>query len=157
MRGFSIPVALALAAASLLAFDTPARAGERPIEAEGIGGLDARDDFSSLGMQGSGEGDHLGKCSLFVSLDPIEFLDFGHLVPLNVRLHAANGDNLLAEIEGEFDPETGILAATITFGGGTGRFADATGTANLLIAFDNWQGPFHGARFLWALEGTIDF
>ena len=155
MKRFSMPLALALAVASLLAFDTPARAGERPIEAGGIGGLDARDAFPSL--QGPGEGDHLGKCSLFLSLDPIQFLDFGHLVPLSVRLHAANGDNLLAEIEGEVDLETVILAATITFAGGTGRFADATGTANLLIVFDDWQGPFHGAPFLWALEGTIDY
>ena len=156
MIRFSLPLGLALAALSLLAAGTPAHAGERPIQVEGRCFLDASDDFDPE-LSGTGEGDHLGRCGLLIRLDAYELFQ-DNLVPLNVRLRAANGSLLYAAVDLEFDPATGIIAGTITFTGGTGRFADAAGSASLLIVPETWDGiPRQGMPFYWALEGNIDY
>jgi hypothetical protein len=40
-----------------------------------------------------------------------------------------DGDKLHAVITGMLNPETGFVTATVTFVGGTGRFANASGSA----------------------------
>jgi hypothetical protein len=160
MKRFSILLSLALAALTLLAAGTPAHAGERPIQAEGRGFLDLDRELSPK-LRGTGEGDHLGRCGLLIFLD----LDLGndHLIPRHFCwLQAANNDLLYAALDLEFDPVTGIIAGTITFTGGTGRFADASGSALLLIVpdtywFDYGGAPIRRTQFSWALEGTIDY
>jgi hypothetical protein len=47
----------------------------------------------------------------------------------SVTLTAANGDSLTFDYEGLLNPVTGEGNGTLTFTGGTGRFADATGNA----------------------------
>ena len=44
---------------------------------------------------------------------------------------AANGDELYAVFTGQLNGLTGSITATVTYVGGTGRFADASGTATL--------------------------
>ena len=44
---------------------------------------------------------------------------------------APNGDELHAVFTGQLNFETGVVTATVTYVGGTGRFANATGTATL--------------------------
>ena len=164
MKRFSIPLVLALATLSLLAASTPAQAGERPIHAAGRGALNAPDFFASGALYGSGKGEHLGRCGLFIPLDFDELWRHGTLDTQYLQLGAASGDQLFATVDSEFDPATGILAGTITFAGGTGRFADASGSARLLIVPDtSWfyyshvPYPIDGTLFSWALEGTIDY
>lgn len=44
---------------------------------------------------------------------------------------AADGDELRALLSGELDTSTGTITATVTYVGGTGRFADASGSSSL--------------------------
>ncbi len=166
MKCFSIPLGLALTALSLLAAGTPAHAGERPIRAEGRGIL-----FPYYEVcVGAGKGEHVGPCRLDINLFWYElFRGFApNVAPQSLVLEAANGDRLVAFVDSEMDLATGIVVGTLTFRGGTGRFADATGSASLLIVPDTyWFGyeddvyhypyPFEETRFSWSLEGTIDY
>ena len=44
---------------------------------------------------------------------------------------AANGDQLYAVINGQLNGVTGAITATVTYAGGTGRFANAIGSSTL--------------------------
>ena len=44
---------------------------------------------------------------------------------------AANGSVLHANVSGELNTATGVVTATLTYDGGIGRFADATGSSQL--------------------------
>jgi hypothetical protein len=160
MNRFSSCLRLAIVALGLLAAVTPARAEERPFAGSGSGGLD----YGNPYLGGIAEVTHLGRAGISVPLNPVELYYFDNVVPLS-GFHlfqraaggGSHGDILFADIDAAFDPDVGILVATITFTGGTGRFADATGTANLLIVFDDWTGPYGDPRFDFAIEGTIDY
>ena len=66
-------------------------------------------------------------------------------------LTGANGDQLYTNFSGEFDLLTGTVSVTITYVGGSGRFAGASGTAELSgELFDD--GSFHVV-----VQGTLDF
>jgi len=163
MKHSSILPGLALATLSLLAAGTPTHAGERPIHAAGRGVLSTYYEYSPQ-LVGPGKGEHLGPCGLDIYLDWGELYEHGNVVPYFLLIYARNGDVLVATIDSDFDPETGIIAGTITFAGGTGRFADATGSARLRIVpdtswFDFTYAPFpiDQTRFSWALEGTINY
>jgi hypothetical protein len=151
-----LTLGLTLTAFLLLAPTPRTLAGERSIEAMGSGFLDAASYYPEI--RGPGEGDHLGRCGLFLALDAESLAYEGDLVPVALRLYSASDDNLNAAVTAsQSDPNTGILAVSLTFTGGTGRFADASGTADLLILFDDWQGPYTGSRLTWGLVGTIDY
>lgn len=64
---------------------------------------------------------------------------------------AANGDVLHANISGELNIVTGVITATLTYDGDSGRFANATGTANLV----GQLGP--GGSITVSVSGTVDF
>ena len=68
-----------------------------------------------------------------------------------VVLTAANGDQLFWSDEGRFTSST-TIAGTITFMGGTGRFSNASGTADFeaVIAPD-------GMHYTLTFEGTIQY
>jgi hypothetical protein len=164
MKRFSIPLGLILAALSLLTAGTPAQAGERPIQAQGRGYPPYfNEPFSYL--NGLGRSEHLGPCTLSIYLDFWELYD-GNVLPKALQLEAANGDRLDARVASEFDPATGIVVGTVTFLGGSGRFADATGSASLLIVPDSYWFTYDEYGDLvdfsqtgssWSLEGTIDY
>ena len=164
MKLFSIPLGLTLAALSLLAAGTPTQAGERPFQAEGRGILSTYNEYTPV-LVGSGIGEHLGGCRLDTHLNWSELWEYANVVPQALILEAANGDHLIALFDSEMDPETGIVAGTITIAGGTGRFADASGSASLRIVpdtswfvdQDGYPYPVHDTQFSWSLDGTIDY
>jgi hypothetical protein len=65
---------------------------------------------------------------------------------------AANGDQLFMEVVGVPTSSSTTIGGTYTFTGGTGRFSDASGTANFagVIAPD-------GTHITVAFEGTIQY
>ncbi len=130
---------------SLLAVGVSARAEERPFLAWGTGGLVFQQEL----LVGEGNATHLGKSLVIVTLDENE-LHSGNLVPRVLAIRGAH-DAVFASVDAAFDPETGILAGTITFTGGGPRFEDATGSANLLIVFDEFF------NFDFYMDGIIDF
>jgi hypothetical protein len=54
----------------------------------------------------------------------------------SVVLVAANGDELRFDYSGLLDASTGIGAGSLTFTGGTGRFADASGSGTFVAHID---------------------
>ena len=74
---------------------------------------------------------HLGRSEFHAEQD-IDFIN-GTAVSSDVRFTAANGDVLLATNAGTFVPAgPGVrISAVMTFTGGTGRFANATGEASI--------------------------
>ena len=157
MKCFSKMLGLAVAFLSLLAVAAPVHAGERPIKGSGSGHLD----YNASRLDASGDVTHLGS-SRAVFYVVRDFLDFGEVHLQLCQFIAANGDTLLADIlDQHFDPETGVLTATILFLSAPsfeGRFSDAEGAASLSIVFEDWMGtgPFEG-HFDFALDGTIDY
>ena len=71
-------------------------------------------------------------------------------------LIAADGDVLFAVFTGTISKsefgDLGFADLTVTFMGGTGRFSDATGSAELLFAYDSFTGESDSS-----FEGTIDY
>jgi hypothetical protein len=162
MKRLSSLLGLVLAALSLLATAMPVHAGPRPIEAEGRGFLFANE--YSAQLIGQGKGEHLGRCGLSIFLNLGELYSNGNLDFEGLEIQASNGDIVFASVHSEFNRTTGVITATITFITFEipGHFADATGSARLLIVPDSdWLGefrsPIDGTRFSWALEGTIDY
>jgi hypothetical protein len=81
---------------------------------------------------GSGEAAHLGRYSEAgaVSFTPTSDPAVLH-VEGSIVYTAANGDALHAHVSGELNVETGVVVATVTYVGGTGRFEGATGSSSL--------------------------
>jgi hypothetical protein len=65
---------------------------------------------------------------------------------------AANGDRLFASFELRLHTTTDIFDGTVTFAGGTGRFADASGTGTFSGNFDMDTGSIKIAG-----QGTIGY
>lgn len=55
---------------------------------------------------------------------------------------ASNGDKLYVVLRGLFDPVAGTDHGTFTFAGGTGRFAEASGTADFVVTVDPLTSSF---------------
>ena len=138
-----------------------AAAEERPFKARLTGNahLSPTDDPFVLRNDetGQGEATHLGR---FTWAD-VEYADFasipgGVAVVASFTLTAANGDELYGTFTstGFFDEDGDlVIHGTYDFAGGTGRFADATGTGDIdAIAFLSPGLPFSGT-----FNGTIDY
>ena len=106
---------------------------------------------------GSGEATHLGS---FAWMD-VEWVDFcaipgGVSVVGRFTMTAANGDLLHGELAttGVFEQDGKLdIHGDYFFTGGTGRFADATGSGELDVTA--YQSP--GLPFEGRLRGTIDY
>jgi hypothetical protein len=87
---------------------------------------------SATEFVGSGVATHLGRYSEAgtVSFTPTSDPAVLH-VDGSIVYTAANGDELHASISGELNTATGVVAASVSYVGGTGRFANATGTSSL--------------------------
>ena len=138
---------LAAAVAVVLWQAAPARAVERPHVSRGTAQFINASDFV-----GSGVATHLGK---YEEAGSAQFSPTADPTVLQVDSHntytAANGDQLYAVISGHLDGLTGKITGTVTYVGGTGRFADASGTAS----FSGQLLP--GGAVQAAVEGTIDY
>jgi hypothetical protein len=87
-------------------------------------------------------------------VDPVSHLPKFHIVGEAV-LTAANGDLLIVGYEGLADPVVPPafaldLSGTFEIAGGTGRFADATGSGSLTVT-----GTANGGDETAVFEGTI--
>ncbi|HEX7331749.1 MAG TPA: hypothetical protein VF290_09625 [Pyrinomonadaceae bacterium] len=60
----------------------------------------------------------------------------------SATLTAANGDKLNFTIDGILDPVAGVDQGVFTFAGGTGRFENATGSANFVVTLNPLTGGF---------------
>ena len=150
----SLPlVALAL----LVALGRPALAEESPFQLQRGQIYPSRDTTSDTlaSVQVFGEITHLGRTRggglVVLDYHGDAFDAIGTIV-----FTAANGDRLYATFVGsgilDFYGNIGALEGTLTFVGGTGRFADASGSADLIFLHD----PLTGAHFR-SIEGTIDY
>jgi len=148
MKRFSIPLGVALAVLSLLAAGTPAHAGERPFRADLSGGLYYDGYSGSLGAIGF-EATHLGKANFFGGVGS---LDNSQIIYISGDFSAANGDRLFATSAVDFDMDTGIAIGTLTFTGGTGRFEDAAGSADVIFVLDPDLQSFY-----FLIDGSVDY
>jgi hypothetical protein len=152
-RFFSLPrIAAVLVALGILGLALPAAADE-PLPFRGAAdetitrvtpvGLDQL----QLTVTATGEATYLGQFSgtETVVLD----LATGTFSGTRVFI-AANGDRLYANVEGGFTSAT-TAAGTLTFTGGTGRFADATGEVDFEAVTPD------GLHLALTFEGTIEF
>lgn len=136
-------------------------AQERPFQAKLTGNahLSPTDDPAVLRNDetGQGEATHLGR---FTWAD-VEYANFavipgGVAVVATFTMTAANGDELYGEFAsvGYFaDAVTLVISGAYEFTGGTGRFADATGSGD--IDATAFLAP--GLPFVGTFDGTIDF
>lgn len=157
---------LALMALSLAATPLSASAVEANISGSITGGIDTFNAGNGYGdAYGRGYLPHLGKTFLYCPLvfewwDPIHTVTMGQL-----RLTAANGDYLYAECGPTMTDEIASeLSWEVMFVGGTGRFAEATGTATLVFhiadpniwltygyGYTGWGGEYE------LLDATLDY
>ena len=124
-----------------------APAEARPLRGSGTGQFVSPNDFVNVG-----EGTYLGR---FYEVGTAEFGATADPTVLSIEgnsvLTGANGDQLYTSFSGEVDLLTSTVSVTITYVGGSGRFAGASGTAELsgeLFA----DGSFHVV-----VQGTLDF
>jgi hypothetical protein len=157
----AIKFASVFAVSALVWAPNVARAEERPFMAnlEGNAHLSPTDDPFVLRNDetGTGNSTHLGN---FTWADT-EFADFdavpgGVEVVGSFTMTAANGDELYGKLStvGFFDEDGNlVIHGTYRFTGGTGRFANATGTGDIdAIAYLSPGLPFTGT-----FAGTIDY
>ncbi len=133
---------------ALVLFVTQAQAGERHHAARGTGHF-----TSAVGdFVGEGIATHLGP---FDEVGNVQFGDTSDATAIPITgwaVHtAANGDQLFETISGTLNLLTGAGTATMTYVGGTGRFADASGTAVFSLQL------LGGGAFEYSGKGTIDY
>jgi len=141
------PFALVLLAVGVLVLAAPAQAAERPYVSRGTAQFVSANDFV-----GSGTATHLGA---YTEVGSVQFSPTADPTVLQVDAQsiytAANGDELHAVFSGHLNGVTGVITATVTYVGGTGRFANASGTAS----FSGQLLP--GGSVEAAVNGTITY
>ena len=154
---FLLAVVLGVRATTL----SVAAADELPFKAmlTGNAHLSPTDDPAVLRNDETGEGEatHLGH---FTWAD-VEFADFaaipgGVSVVATFTMTAADGDELYGEFTsvGYFaDPQTLVIQGEYEFTGGSGRFADASGSGEI----DAFAFLAPGLPFIGTITGSIDY
>jgi hypothetical protein len=142
---------LTLVVVGLLAWAGPAaRAVERPFRLTEHGTAEFNTD-GSISSEGSGEATHLGQFTLVREATLYDPIGSEFEVDGEATLTTANGDLLFASIEGTFDAATGTGVLIYEWQGGTGRFANATGTTVWLVTLHP------DLTYDVVAEGVIDF
>jgi hypothetical protein len=92
---------------------------------------------------GSGLATHLGS---YAEVGSVAFIPTSDPTVLQVvgtnAYFAANGDRLDGQVSGTLNLATGVIIATITYVGGTGRFDEASGQSSLAGQMD-LNGTIH--------------
>ncbi len=147
-RCISRRVSFVLVIASLLTLPLAVSAGQRRHSARGTAQfVSPTGDFI-----GSGNATHLGA---YQEVGSATFSPTSDPTVLNVEgsmtYTAANGDELHAFFSGQLNGVTGVITAEIQYDGGTGRFANATGSSTL-------HGQIQGDGSIQVtVSGTIDY
>jgi hypothetical protein len=122
-------------------------AEQRTHSAHGTGRFVGANDYVAAGVATHlGRFTEMGNVQLAPTDDPTVLRIDGWAIST-----AANGDLLFGIISGRLDVLTGAVKATVTYIGGTGRFADARGTAALSAQL------LPDGLIEYAIEGTIDY
>jgi hypothetical protein len=139
--------ALVIAAVGVLTLAAPARAVQRPYVSRGTAQFVSANAFVGAGTATYlGLYDEAGSIQLSPTADPAVFNAVA-----SSTYTAANGDQLRAIFTGQLNGVTGVITATVTYVGGTGRFTNASGTATL-------SGQLlPGGSLEVAVKGTIDY
>ena len=137
-------IAFTLATLLLTAYISSAESAERPFQGESSGSFS---EFAH-GYEVFGQATHLGQCASQLGLRNSPEVFFRHVLEIlrdnpNPVLRssptvivAADGSSLQGTIRYDaFDAELLTATAVITITGGTGRFAEATGTIDVLLLF----------------------
>ena len=107
-------------------------------------------------VNGAGQASHLGLSQCVSTDETVDFTQGGKMTGTLAFL-AANGDKLIARMEAltvpDFPNDVVNYAGTLTFVGGTGRFQNATGSAQFEGAASPIQGPTGRGWFSFA--GTV--
>jgi hypothetical protein len=147
MHRFVSPLSVACVLISALLLADRAAAESRPYSSRGTAQFVSQTEFV-----GSGEATHLGRYS---EAGAVSFTPTGDPAVLHVEgsivYTAANGDELHANISGELNAATGAVAARVSYVGGTGRFARATGSSGL----SGQLGA--GGAISVSVSGSIDY
>ena len=136
------------AAVCVLALCDRAAAAAQPYRSSGTAQF-----VSATAFVGSGQATYLGRYS---EVGSVSFTPTSNPAVLHVEgsavYTAANGDELHADIAGELNGVTGAITATVNYvAGGTGRFAEASGSAILLGQLGA------GGSISVKVSGTIDY
>jgi hypothetical protein len=151
--------------AFLLLATTPVMATERPFALNGNGManfiFDGSGNLVAADVTSTTNATHLGLCTIVGKVNYVPANDPEHpgrLLSSGASLiTAANGDTLKIEFNGVLDPPspgstTGIDNPHFRFAGGTGRFANASGTADAVVVVNLITGAFE-----ITMVGNIDY
>lgn len=144
-RFISRLVGIMLVAVAALALTDRASAEERDYRLHGTAFLD-----ESGNVVGAGNATHLGNYTEVGYASISGDNPFALEVKGRVVLTGTHGDELWETITGHLNYFTGEITATVTFVGGTGRFENVSGSANLWAQI----GP-DGISVV--VKGTIDY
>ena len=140
----------------LLLGTMPALAVERPFALHGSGVATLIVDPSGMPTgaiaTGSGTATHLGQWT--VTGNPQYTPDANGVLHSSgeATITAANGDKLRVQIDGILDPMAGVDQGVFYFLGGTGRFENASGSANFVVNINPLTGGFE-----LTVVGKIDY
>ena len=140
----------------LLLGSIPVSAVERPFALKGAGVATLITDESGMPIgaipTGSGTATHLGQWTVAGNVKYT--LDSGGVLRSSgqATITAANGDKLQVELEGILDPAAGVDQGVFRFVGGTGRFENASGSANFVVTINPLSGGFE-----LTVVGMIDY
>jgi hypothetical protein len=153
-RPFAFPrAAVVTALAAVLAVLAPAAAARAaaavPYSARGTAVVD----LATGNFVGAGTASYLGAYTEAGALQLTPTGSAGVFIATATSTYtAANGDQLTATFSGQLNFATGAVSADVTYTGGTGRFAGATGTAVLIGRLNPADGTLEVI-----VKGTIDF
>lgn len=131
-----------------------AAAIERPLAVNGRGVAALSQDASGNlvgNVTASGTATHLGA---WTATGSVTFTTESGITRSHGYAHitASDGDKLEMEGNGILDPATGIDQGIFTITGGTGRFANASGSTNYVVSLNPLTGGFE-----LTLVGSIDY
>ncbi|MFO0912082.1 MAG: hypothetical protein U0795_03945 [Pirellulales bacterium] len=140
-------VRLVFSVVALMLMGTITWAAERPHQVRGHGQFVSPTDFVGCGVATHlGRYRETGNVQFAPTADPAVVQITG-----SATLVAANGDHLVEQISGVLNLQTGAGVATMTFVGGTGRFATASGSATFALQL------FPNGSFAYTGKGSIDY
>jgi hypothetical protein len=143
---------LAVAMLGFMAHSLPASAAE-PVPFKGVADLTLTGavpigENLELTAIATGQATHLGR---FTRTETVLVSPFGVFLEGSITFTAANGDELYADVAGGFtSPDLSTAEGSYVFSGGTGRFEDASGSAEF-VAVASETG------FVVTFDGEIEY